>query len=151
MADRWEEELLWAVDTERELRPKNHGVRRITAWPALLEACRTSQDLEVLYLQAQPTLDDDALRLLGEVLADNHRITGVNLGELPAVTDAGWAAFAAKLPETAVTDCYAQAPGGGPSARPLRALKDAVLANRARLGVGNRHKSMWRASDYRRK
>lgn len=147
--DRWQTRLIEAAGRERELRPKNHGVAVITAWPELLAAVQRSTTLEVLYLQSQPALDDAALDRLGAALAANPRITGVNLGELVAVTAEGWRRFAEALPATAVRDCYAQPAGGGPPPPVARAIKDAILANRARLGRGRPCPSMWRASDYR--
>jgi hypothetical protein len=135
----------------KELRPKNHGVTHIHDWEGLFAAVEAAgPGLRALYLQCQPTLADRELAQLARVLQHNHHVTGVNLGELTGPTAAGWEAFAAAVPSTALIDCYAQPTGGGPDHAQCRALKRGVLGNRRRAGISRgRHPSMWRVTDYR--
>ena len=133
----------------RELRPKNCGVVKVRCFSGLARALAGSASVEALYLQAQPLLDDAGLRAVTEALMTNPSITGVNLGELPAVSAQGWADFVAAVPRTGIVDCYAQPAGGGPSEAECQRLKAAVMANRRRLNVPRgRHPSMWRTTDY---
>ena len=142
-------EAMLVPDGLKELRPKNHGVNTIRDFAKLAGAVANSKGVTVLYLQAQTLLDDDALLQLTAALERNHNVTGVNLGELPAVSPAGWAAFIDAVPRTALIDCYAQTTGGGPSAAGCAQLKAAIARNRKRAGVTGRvHPSMWRPTDY---
>ena len=133
----------------RQVRPKNHGVVEIRDFSALAQAMQCSPSVSVLYLQAQPRLDDAALRAIGRAAVANKKITGLNLGELRAVTAQGWREFADIVPSTGIVDCYAQASGGGPSKDQCRRIKAGVMSNRRRLNLPHGlHPSMWRTMDY---
>ena len=132
-----------------ELRPKNHLVGRLVEFAPLCDAIAAAEQLKVLYLQSQPHLDDAALGCLASALERNRGITGVNLGELPSVTRAGWRRFIDRVPSTSLIDCYAQPAGGGPREEDCRQLKRAIIANRKRDGVARgTHAGMWRQCDY---
>ncbi len=132
-----------------ELRPKNHGVLSIVDFSAVASAVAKSPGVKVLYLQAQELLDDEALAAIAAALVANPQVTGINLGELAAVSPAGWADFVAAVPSTALIDCYAQQSCGGPSEAVGFALKMAIMRNRERAGaLTGKHPSMWRTADY---
>ena len=134
----------------KELRPKNHGVMAIYSFSNLAKNIEENQSLTVLYLQSQPFLGDAELEVVLNILKDNPRITGINLGENAAVSAAGWQKFIDGVGETGLIDCYAQPAGGGPDYDECRRLKEAILRNRRRDGVEKgKHPSMWRACDYR--
>ena len=132
-----------------ELRPKNCGVPIVYGFKRLALAVLHSTTVKVLYLQSQPYLDDEALRMITVALQFSPSVTGINLGELPNVTQAGWDAFIQEVPSTGLIDCYAQPAGGGPDEERCVQLKQAILYNRMRDKVTEGvHKSMWRNCDY---
>ena len=132
-----------------ELRPKNCGVPKVYGFEELAVAVLYSTTVKVLYLQSQPYLDDEALRMITVALQFSPSVTGINLGELPNVTQAGWDDFIQRVPFTGLIDCYAQPAGGGPDEQRCAQLKRAILYNRMRDKVTEGvHKSMWRNCDY---
>lgn len=136
----------------KELRPKNHGVMAIYSFSNLARDIEENETLTVLYFQAQRFLGDSELEVVLNILKENPGITGINLGENPAVSAEGWRKFIDGVGNTSLIDCYAQPTGGGPDYDECRRLKDAILRNRLRDGVEmGRHPSMWRACDYCRK